>query len=134
MVIKKWEPFRDFIEKFFEEDFSLTKNSSLATDIYETDKEVMVEINVPGFNKEDIRISFQEGYLKIEGKAEEKKEEREKNYWRKEIRRGSFVRVIPLPREVDVKKAKANLKNGVLVVSLPKIEEAKEFSEEIKIE
>ncbi len=134
MIIRKWEPFRDFIEKFFEEDISPLKTSSLSTDVYETDKEIVVEMNVPGFHKEDIKISFQDGYLKIQGKAEEEKEEKEKNYWRKEIRRGSFVRVVPLPREVDVKKAKATLINGVLKVFLPKTEETKEFGEEIKIE
>ena len=134
MILRKWEPFRDFIERFFDEDVFPVRVSSLATDVYETDKEVIVEMNVPGFKKEDIKISFQEGYLKVEGRTEEEKEEKEKNYWRKEIRKGSFVRTIPLPREVDVKKAKANLKDGVLKVSLPKIEESKDFGEEIKIE
>lgn len=134
MVLKKWEPLRDFIERFFEEDIVLPRVSVLATDVYETNKDVIVEMNVPGFKKEDLKISFQEGYLKVEGKAEEEKETKEKNYWRKEIKRGSFVRVIPLPREVDVKKAKANLKDGVLQVILPKLETTEEFGEEIKID
>jgi HSP20 family protein len=130
VFIRKWEPFREFIEKFFEEDFDFTISPRLATDVYETDKDLVVEMQVPGFKKEDIKIS----YLKVEGKAEEEKEEKEKNYWRKEIRRGSFVRVIPLPRKVDPKKAKASFKDGVLKISLPKIEEVKEAGEEIKIE
>jgi HSP20 family protein len=134
VFIRKWEPFREFIEKFFEEDFDFTISPRLATDVYETDKDLVVEMQVPGFKKEDIKISFQDDYLKVEGKAEEEKEEKEKNYWRKEIRRGSFVRVIPLPRKVDPKKAKASFKDGVLKISLPKIEEVKEAGEEIKIE
>ena len=134
MTLKKWDPFRDFIERFFEEDIFPVRVSSLATDVYETDKDVVVEMNVPGFKKENIKISFQDGYLKVEGKTEEEKEEKERNYWRKEIRKGSFVRVIPLPREVDIKKAKASLKDGVLKISLPKIEESEEFGEEIKID
>jgi HSP20 family protein len=134
VFIRRWEPLREFIEKFFEEDFDFTISPRLATDVYETDKDLVVEMQVPGFKKEDIKISFQDDYLKVEGKAEEEKEEKEKNYWRKEIRRGSFVRVIPLPRKVDPKKAKASFKDGVLKVSLPKIEEVKEVGEEIKIE
>jgi HSP20 family protein len=134
VFIRRWEPFREFIEKFFEEDFDFTISPRLATDVYETDKDLVVEMQVPGFKKEDIKISFQDDYLKVEGKAEEEKEEKEKNYWRKEIRRGSFVRVIPLPRKVDPKKAKASFKDGVLKISLPKIEEVKEAGEEIKIE
>jgi HSP20 family protein len=134
VFIRRWEPFREFIEKFFEEDFDFTISPRLATDVYETDKDLVVEMQVPGFKKEDIKISFQDDYLKVEGKAEEEKEEKEKNYWRKEIRRGSFVRVIPLPKKVDPKKAKASFKDGVLKISLPKIEEIKEAGEEIKIE
>lgn len=134
MGLKKWEPFREFIERFFEEDIFPLRSSSLATDVYETDKDIIVEMNVPGFKKEDIKVSFQDGYLKVEGKAEEEREEKEKNYWRKEIRKGSFVRVIPLPREVEVKKAKASLKDGVLKITLPKTEETKAFGEEISIE
>jgi HSP20 family protein len=134
VFIRRWEPLREFIEKFFEEDFDFTISPRLATDVYETDKDLVVEMQIPGFKKEGIKISFQDDYLKVEGKAEEEKEEKEKNYWRKEIRRGSFVRVIPLPRKVDPKKAKASFKDGVLKVSLPKIEEVKEVGEEIKIE
>jgi HSP20 family protein len=134
VFIRRWEPFREFIERFFEEDFDFSISPRLATDVYETDKDLVVEMQVPGFKKEDIKISFQDDYLKVEGKAEEEKEEKEKNYWRKEIRKGSFVRVIPLPRKVDPKKAKASFKDGILKISLPKIEEVKEAGEEIKIE
>ena len=134
VFIRRWEPFKEFIEKFFEEDLDFSISPRLATDVYETDKDLVVEMQVPGFKKEDIKVSFQDDYLKVEGKAEEEKEEKEKNYWRKEIRRGSFVRVIPLPKKVDPKKAKASFKDGILKISLPKIEEIKEAGEEIKIE
>jgi len=133
IFLKRWEPWREFIEKFFEEDFPL-QPSKLATDIYETDKDVVIEMEIPGFQKENIKISFQDGYLKVEGKAEEAKKEKEKNYWRKEIKRGSFVKVIPLTTDVDSKKAKATFKDGVLKITLPKIEIEKESGEEIKID
>jgi len=132
--LRRWEPFKELIDKFFEEDWEFSLSPRLATDVYETDKDIIVEIQVPGYNKENIKISFQDDYLRVEGKAEETKDEKEKNYWRKEIKKGSFVRIIPLPLKVDPKKAKAIFKDGILKISLPKIEETKEIGEEIKIE
>jgi len=134
VFLRRWEPFKELFEKFFEEDWELSFSPRLATDVYETDKDLVVEMQAPGYSKENIKISFQDDYLKVEGKAEETKEEKEKNYWRKEIRKGSFVRVVPLPLKVDPKKAKASFKDGILKISLPKIEETKEVGEEIKIE
>jgi len=134
VFLRRWEPFKELFEKFFEEDWELSLSPRLATDVYETDKELIVEMQVPGYSKENIKISFQDDYLRVEGKAEETKEEKEKNYWRKEIKKGSFVRVIPLPLKVDPKKAKASFKDGILKIFLPKIEETKESGEEIKIE
>lgn len=134
-IIRRWEPFREFIEKFFEEDFfPLYPFKKFSTDVYETEKDIVIEMELPGFKKEDIKISFQGGYLKVEGAAKETEEKKERNYWRKEIRQGSFVRVIPIPKEVDSKKAKANFQDGVLKISLPKIEKEKEFGQEIKID
>jgi len=130
VFLRRWEPWREFIERFFDEDSTL----KLATDIYETDKDVVVEMAIPGYQKENIKISFQDGYLKVEGKTEATQEEEEKNYWRKEIRKGSFVKMIPLPKEVDSKRAKATFNNGVLKINLPKIEIEKEPGEEIKID
>ena len=127
--LRRWEPFKELIDKFFEEDWEFSLSPRLATDVYETDKDIIVEIQVPGYNKENIKISFQDDYLRVEGKAEETKDEKEKNYWRKEIKKGSFVRIIPLPLKVDPKKAKAIFKDGILKISLPKIEETKEIGE-----
>lgn len=133
ITLRRWEPFKDFIEKFFEEDFIFPLNH-FATDVYETDKDVVVEMQVPGFKKENIKVSFNDGYLRVEGKSEEEKEEKNKNYWRREIRKGSFVRAIPLPIEVESGKAKAIFENGLLKIILPKIETEKREGEEIKIE
>lgn len=134
MIIRKDE-FRNFLDKFFEGELMPFKDISyLASNIYETDKDIVVELQTPGFDKKDIKVSFQDGYLKIEGKSSEEKEEKNKNYWRKEIKRGSFLKVIPIPKEVDSKQAKASLTNGILKVTLPKIEKTIETGKEIKIE
>ncbi|BCX15397.1 MAG: hypothetical protein KatS3mg097_289 [Candidatus Parcubacteria bacterium] len=134
MIIRRDE-FRNFLDKFFEGDLIPFKDVNyLASNIYETDKDVVVELQIPGFDKKDIKVSFQEGYLKIEGKSSEEKEEKNKNYWRREIKKGSFLKVIPIPKEVDHKQAKASLTNGILKVVLPKIEKTIETGKEIKIE
>jgi HSP20 family protein len=134
----KWDPFEE-IERFFKEEFlplPVFRFSSFPTDIYEKDNEIVVMMEVPGFKKDDLKIKVEEGYLVVEGEAKEKKEEKEEGrYWRREIRRESFRRVIPLPVEVEFERAKARLENGVLEIVLPKKPEAsKDKGKEISIE
>ncbi len=136
-LLKKWDPFQEFINRFFEEDFfpvpSFFSKPFLATDVYEKNGNVVVEMEVPGFTKDDIEINFFENYLKIEGKIQKEKEEKERNYWRKERKASSFVRVIPLPVEVDVDKAEAFLEKGILRIVLPKVSEDKTPGKKIEI-
>lgn len=93
-----------------------------AMDIYETDKEVVAEVNLPGFNPENIEVKVENGLLKISGKAAEEKEEKEKGYWRKEIRRGSFERIVRLPAAVKENAVEATYSQGVLKIVMPKLE------------
>jgi HSP20 family protein len=137
MEIIRWDPFKD-IERFFSEEFfpALVPTFSLQhfpVDIYETDKELVVEIGIPGLKSEDIKLRVEEDKLIVEGKKSEEKEVKEKNYYRKEIRKGEFRRVIALPYEVDPENAKAKMEDGVLRVVFPKPVEKKE-GKEIKIE
>ena len=132
--LKRWEPLKEILDKFFEEDWEINMTPKMATDVYETDKDFVVEMQVPGYKKDNIKISFQNDYLKVEGHEAESKEEKEKNYWRKEISKGSFIRIIPLPKKIDVKKSKATFKDGILKIVLPKIEENKDIGERIEIE
>jgi HSP20 family protein len=134
-LLKRWDPFREIINKFLEEEFPFSYSPRLATDIYETEKEVIVEVQAPGFKKEDLKVSIHDDYLRIEGKSSEEKEEKGKNYWRKEIKRGSFAQVIPLPLKVDTKKGKASFENGILKIVLPKLEKEEiEEGQEISID
>lgn len=130
----KWDPFFRDIEKLFEDVWPNIRTTIFSTDVYETDDRVVIETELPGVKKEDIKISYQDGYLKIEAKKAEEKEEKNKNYYRKEIRRGSYVRNIPIPEYVEVEKAKASLENGVLKIELPKVPGEHEKGVEIKID
>ena len=101
--------------------------------IYDDKDNVYVDVAVSGYNPENIELDVQDGVLTIKGNMEKKREIEEKNYYRKEIRMGSFARQIALPSEVYGDKAEANFDNGVLKISIPKKEEVKPKRIEIKI-
>ncbi len=137
MAIIKWDPFRE-IEKFFSEDFfpallPTFKISDIPVDIYETDKELVVEVGLPGFKSDEIKVHIEGDRLTISGQKEEKKEVKEENYYRKELRKGSFRKVILLPYKVDDEKGKAKFEEGILKITFPK-PKAEEEGREIKIE
>ncbi len=91
-------------------------------DVIETDKEVIATAEMPGLEKQDIKINLTEDRLEIsaETKHEEKKEE--KGYLYRERRSGSYYRAISLPSPVDTDNSKASYKNGVLEIKMPKTE------------
>jgi HSP20 family protein len=126
MPIIKWEPFRD-IEKFFEEDFLFPSFSrigwDLAVDVYEEGGNVVAEMNLPGVDPEKVEILIKDDHLKISGSRDEKKEIKGENYYRREIKRGNFERVVKLPTAVKADKAEAEYKDGILKVIIPKEEE-----------
>ena len=113
-------PFRRDWLAFPELDISIPK-----VDVIDRDEEVVVRAEVPAVKKEDIEVSISGNMLTI--KAETKHEEKEEkgDYYRSEISRGAFSRMVSLPAEVDESKAKASLKDGVLELTLPKIEKAR---------
>jgi HSP20 family protein len=109
------------------------KNSFVpAIDLYEDKDNVVVEATLAGIDPENVDISIENDVLIIKGESEKKSEVEDKNYYRKEIRRGSFYRSVPLPARVDGDKAKAVAESGVLRITVPKASEAKPKT--IKIE
>ena len=89
-------------------------------DVTETDKDVKVCAEIPGVEAKDIDVSVEDGTLRIRREKKYEREENEKGQYRMERSYGSFERAIPLPVEVDEAKAKAEFKNGVLRLTLPK--------------
>jgi len=102
-------------------------------DMYEEKDRYVVKAEVPGFEKENIKISMTDQTLQLRGeiKQEEEKEERNYHYYNERYY-GSFVREIPLPSAVNADRIRAAFKNGILTVELPKSKEA--LPKEIKIE
>ena len=104
-----------------------------AIDLYQNDKSVIVETTLAGVDPKDVTISIENDVLTIHGKSEKKQEVDEKNYWRKEIRSGSFFRQVVLPTHVVGDKAEATFENGMLKVEVPKAPEAKPKTIAIKV-
>jgi len=94
-------------------------------DVIDRDEEVVVRAEVPSVKKEDIEISISGNMVTIKGETKKEEKEEKGDYYRAEISRGSFSRMVSLPADVDESKAKASLKDGVLELTLPKIEKAK---------
>jgi HSP20 family protein len=95
-----------------------------AVDIAEKADAYEVTAELPGMEEKDIDVSLSEGMLTIRGEKQERKEEKEKDYYLAERRYGSFQRSFPVPAGVDAGAVAANFKNGVLTVTLPKLPEA----------
>ncbi|MCU0679775.1 MAG: Hsp20/alpha crystallin family protein [Planctomycetes bacterium] len=141
MSLIKWTPFLegnsfDDMEQMFSNLVSRDNNNHLgftpAIDMYEDKEAVIVETQLAGIDPEKVTISIENDTLSIKGESEKKSEVEEKNYYRKEIRRGSFYRSIPLPAHVLGDKARAITEDGVLKISIPKAPETKPKT--IKIE
>lgn len=137
MPIIKYDPFRE-LDRFFDEDMfgvmpTVRKFAGPPMDVYETDTDLVVELQAPNLDPSKVNVSVEEGVLKIEaGKTEEKKDEG-KNYYRKEIRSDSFVRMLSLPVDVKEDESTASYENGILKISLPKTDVKKSKKVEIKI-
>ena len=101
---EEWTPSLDFVEK---------------------DGEYHLTAELPGINKDDINVSFDNGIITISGKKGSKKETDGANYHLMETRYGSFSRSLRLPGEVDEEKVDATYKDGILTITMPKSEETK---------
>jgi len=104
-----------------------------AVDISEQENEYIVKMELPGVAKEDVKISLESNILTIKGEKKQEKEEKNKNLHRIERSYGSFQRSFTLPTTVKSDKIDAFFKDGVLTVSLPKMEEAKPKQIEVKV-
>ena len=80
---------------------------------------------VPGVSKEQIQVTVSEGSLTLKGEMKEEEKQEEKHYRRREFRYGAGSRTIPLPGTVQAEKATAQLKDGMLEITIPKSEEAR---------
>ena len=95
---------------------------SPATDVQETDTDLLVHVELPGLSKKDIKVNMDNGVLTIQGEKQHAAEEKENRYHVSERTYGRFTRSFTLPSEVDAEKINAGFENGVLTLTLPKVE------------
>ena len=150
--LTKWEPFKDW-DPFSELDEFQTRLGSFfgrspgrrnreasfsswspAVDIIEDEKEFLVKVSLPDVKKEDAHVSVENGVLVISGERKFEKEEKNKRYHRTERSYGSFTRSFSLPEGADPAKVRAEFKDGLLRVHMPKSETAKPKQIEVKVE
>jgi HSP20 family protein len=104
-----------------------------AVDISETDKAYQITAELPGMDEKNISVTLANGDLIIKGEKQEEKEEKKKDYYLKERRFGAFERRFAVPESVDPSKVEANFKKGILVLTLPKTEEAQKAEKKIPV-
>lgn len=102
-------------------------------DIKDTEKEIVVTVELPGVEAKDIDVSLRADGLAIRGEKRAEREEKDKGYYKMERSYGSFYRLIPLPLEVDRDKVAATHKDGVVKITLPKTQESIESERKIDV-
>ncbi|GIU95658.1 MAG: heat-shock protein [Gaiellaceae bacterium] len=127
--IVKWTPFWDLdvMERRMRrmlEDFGVAPAPLPAADMYETDKELVVELDVPGFEEKDLELAVSDHTLTVKGERKQEAEEKEKTFYLHERLEKHFERKFTLPPEADVEHVEAKFRAGVLEVHVPKIEQA----------
>jgi HSP20 family protein len=144
-TLTRWEPMgladvENRLSRFFgrrtngreREDITIADWEPLA-DITEDDKEYVIKAELPDVKKEDVKVTVENGVLTIAGERRFEKEETKKKYHRVERAYGSFVRSFALPDLAEGDRVKAEFKNGMLTVHVPKSEKARTKQIEVKV-
>lgn len=149
MSLIKWDPFTELEEMSHRLNRLIGRPSQPAStgsemlkiidwtpsaDISETETAYQIKAEIPGVSKEDVSVTVEDGVLTIQGERKAEKEETGKKFHRIERSYGSFVRSFRLPQGVDDTAAKAEFKDGMLNITLPKSEQAKPRAVSIKVD
>ena len=135
----KWSPrsfFPSQLERIFDDFFPTLLGESFGSepkiDVKETDENILVKAELPGLTKDDISVEVKDSILTISGEKKDEKTEKNTKYLRTEITYGSFSRSFHLPTSVKHDEIKAEFKDGILNITIPKSE--KEKTQQIKVE
>jgi HSP20 family protein len=139
MAVVRWDPFRDLgmlqdrMNRLFDDagrgwrsdEPAATTSWSPSVDIFETEGEIVVKAELPGTDRKDITLHLENNVLTLRGERRFEKETKEENYHRIERAYGNFSRSFSIPATVDEETIRADYKDGVLKIVLPKKEQAK---------
>jgi HSP20 family protein len=149
MRLVQLEPFgevgkmRREIDRLFEDIFARRPTRELApftveweplVEMFETDTEVVVRAALPNIDPKQVDITVTNDTITLKGETKHAEEQKGRNYYRRELQYGSFLRTLPLLAEVKSAEAKALYNDGVLEVKVPKTERAKATSVKVKVE
>ena len=144
----KWDPFKELedmtqrLNRLFSGPLARSEQSrepltmadwAPSVDITESDDAYTIKAEIPEVKKEDVKVTMEDGRLTIQGERKQEKEEKGKRYHRVERAYGSFLRSFDMPDNVEEGKVKADFKDGMLMLTLPKSEKAKPKAVEVKI-
>jgi HSP20 family protein len=147
MALIRWDPFREMsaLQERMNRLFSDVRAQAPvrgeeivqgawvpAVDIFETNEAIVLKAELPGITSQDISVEVKDNTLTLKGEKKFEKEVKEENYHRVERSYGSFQRAFTLPGTIHQEKVKAKFKDGILEITLPKVEEAK--PKQIKVE
>ena len=139
MAIVRWEPFsnlvtaqrefdrlfKDALTPFMGEGELSTRTWAPPVDIYETENDIVLKAELPGVDPKDVEVKVEDNTLYLKGERKFEKEVKNESYHRVERAYGSFARSFSLPNSISTDKVKAEFKDGLLTLTLPKREEAK---------
>ena len=139
MLLMPRRDFSLFDDDFFHDSFLGPKEREhynlMKTDIKETDNSYLLDVDLPGYNKEDIKIDITDGYLTINAKRNEEKEDKEDGkFLRRERFSGEATRSFYVGEDVEMDEVKASFKNGILSLEVPKVDPEKKLPEKKYIE
>lgn len=146
MSIMRWDPFdeimsmRETMDRLFEDWFTRRPRVTgplvwqPAVEVSETDNEVLVKAELPGIDPKNVEVSVTGDTLTIKGEAKAEHEEKRRNYYRRELRYGTFQRTIGLPTEVKGDETRATFRHGILEVRIPKAERVRPKSVKVEVE
>ena len=146
MALMKWEPFeglttlRREVDRLFEDFFDggtrrfWGRGTEPAVEVCDTQDAVVVKAQVPGVSKDQLQVNITDDTLTLKGEMQEEEKKEGKNFHRQEFRYGAFERTVALPMAVQADKATAQLKDGVLEITLPKSVNAQAKGKQIPIQ
>ncbi len=126
-----------FDDDFFRDDFFDRKDRTfnlMKTDIREDDKSYLLEVDLPGYSKDDIKIDITDGYLTINAKVEKEDKDESKTYVRRERFTGEVSRSFYVGDDIKEEDVKASFKNGILTLDIPKKEDQEKLPEKKYVE
>lgn len=123
----------DLFDEIFNDTFFKNESKTMKTDIRENENNYIIDIDLPGYDKENIKIMLEEGYLTVTAETKETNDQTGK-YVKKERYYGTSKRSFYIGENIEVEEIKANFKNGILSLQIPKKEPEEELPNKKYIE